>query len=183
MIPASQPKEARQQPGGPCRCEGVTGSGRLAVSDIEARLLALGALTTADLQIEWRRLYRATPPTRLSRDLLIRGVAYKVQEQAHGGLSLGIKRRLHSLSEGTDQRDGSAAAPAITMKPGTKLVREWHGHAHTVSVLDDGFEYRGERYPSLTRIAQRITGVHWSGPLFFGISKRRRAVVEGAADE
>jgi hypothetical protein len=91
---------------------------------------------------------------RLSRDLLIRGVAYKVQEQAHGGLSLGIKRRLHSLSEGSDQRDGSAAAPAITMKPGTKLVRQWHGHAHTVSVLDDGFEYRGERYPSLTRIAR-----------------------------
>jgi hypothetical protein len=69
------------------------------------------------------------------------------------------------------------------MKPGTKLIREWHGHAHTVSVLDDGFEYEGERYPSLTRIARRITGVHWSGPLFFGISKRRRAVVEGAADE
>jgi hypothetical protein len=66
------------------------------------------------------------------------------------------------------------------LKPGTKLVREWHGHAHTVSVLDDGFEYRGERYPSLTRIARRITGVHWSGPLFFGIGKRRRAV-EGAA--
>jgi hypothetical protein len=116
----------------------------------------------------------------LSRDLLIRGVAYKVQEQAHGGLSLGIKRRLHSLSEGSDLRGGASGAPAITLKPGTKLVREWHGHAHTVSVLDDGFEYRGERYPSLTRIARRITGVHWSGPLFFGIGKRRRAA-EGAA--
>jgi hypothetical protein len=180
MIPASQPKEARQQPSGPSRCEGVTGSGRLAVSDIEARLLALGALTTAELRIEWRRLYRGTAPIRLSRDLLIRGVAYKVQEHAHGGLSLGIKRRLHSLTEGSDQRDGSATAPAITMKPGTKLIREWHGQAHTVSVLDDGFEYEGERYPSLTRIARRITGVHWSGPLFFGISKRRRAVVEGS---
>ena len=57
------------------------------------------------------------------------------------------------------------------MKPGTKLVREWHGHAHTVNVLEDGFEYRGERYPSLTRIARRITGVHWSGPRFFGLAK------------
>ena len=149
---------------------------------MEARIIALEALPTADLRIEWRRLYRATPPTRLSRDLLTRGVAYRLQEQAHGGLSLSTKRRLHSLSEGADQRGGSAAAPAIALKPGTKLVREWHGHAHTISVLDDGSEYQGERYHSLTRIARRITGVHWSGPLFFGISKRRRTV-SGAADE
>ena len=183
MTAGPQYREARQETGGPSRCQDPDGGIQAEGADIEARIIALEALTTADLRIEWRRLYRATPPTRVSRDLLIRGVAYKVQEQAHGGLSLGIKRRLHSLSEGSDQRDGSAAAPAITMKPGTKLVREWHGHAHTVNVIDDGFEYRGERYPSLTRIARRITGVHWSGPLFFGISKRRRAVVEGAADE
>ena len=182
-MQVAQYKKARRETGGPSRCEDLAAGSQGEGSDIETWIIALEALTTADLQIEWRRLYRATPPTRVSRDLLIRGVAYKVQEQAHGGLSLGIKRRLHSLSEGSDQRDGSAAAPAITMKPGTKLVREWHGHAHTVSVLDDGFEYRGERYPSLTRIARRITGVHWSGPLFFGISKRRRVAVEGAADE
>ena len=130
----------------------------------------------------WLPSATRVPPTRLSRDLLIRGVAHKVQEQAHGGLSLGIKRRLHTLSEGVDQRGGSAAAPAIALRPGTKLIREWHGHAHTVSVLDDGFEYQGERFGSLSRVARRITGVHWSGPLFFGISKRRRAV-SGAADE
>jgi len=162
------------------RCEDLTAGSR-AETDIEGRIIALEALTTADLQIEWRRFYRTMPPTRLSRDLLIRGVAHRVQEQAHGGLSLSTKRRLRSLSDGADQRGGAAAAPAIALKPGTKLVREWHGHAHTVSVLDDGFEYQGERYPSLTRIARRITGVHWSGPLFFGISKRRR-VASGAAD-
>jgi len=67
------------------------------------------------------------------------------------------------------------------LKPGTKLIREWHGHAHTVSVLDDGFEYQGERFGSLSRVARRITGVHWSGPLFFGISKRRP--MEGGARE
>jgi hypothetical protein len=182
-MQVAQYKKARRETGGPSRCEDLDVGVRSEETDLETRIVALEALTTADLRIEWRRLYRATPPIRLSRDLLIRGVAYKVQEQAHGGLSLGIRRRLRSLSEGSDQRDRSAAAPAITMKPGTKLVREWHGHAHTVNVLDDGFEYEGERYPSLTRIARRITGVHWSGPLFFGISKRRRAVVEGAADE
>jgi Protein of unknown function (DUF2924) len=174
---------ARRETGGPFRREDLAVGSQAKGTDTEVRIIALEALTTADLQIEWRRLYRVTPLTRLSRDLLIRGIAYRVQEQAHGGLSLGTKRRLRSHSEGTGQRGGSAAAPAIALKPGTKLVREWHGHAHTVSVVDDGFEYQGERYPSLTRIARRITGVHWSGPLFFGISKRRRVAVEGAADE
>jgi hypothetical protein len=151
-------------------------------ADLEARLGALDALTTADLQIEWRRLYRTTPPTRLSRDLLIRGVAYMLQVSAHGGLSLSTKRRLRSLDDGSDRQGGPSATPAITLIPGTKLVREWHQHVHTVSVLDEGFEYQGVRYPSLSRIARRITGVHWSGPLFFGISKRRRTR-EAAADE
>jgi hypothetical protein len=172
-MQVAQYEKARRETGGPFRRADLAASSHGEEPDIEVRIIALEALTTADLQIEWRRLYRAMPPTRLSRDLLIRGVAYRVQEQAHGGLSLSTKRRLRSLSDGADQRGGSAAAPAIALKPGTKLVREWHGHVHMVSVLEDGFEYQGERYPSLTRIARRITGVHWSGPLFFGISKRR----------
>ncbi len=180
MNPVHQSNKARQETGEPSRCEGPTVCGHADSTDIEARVLALDALTTADLRIEWRRLYRVTPPTRLSRDLLIRGVAYRVQERAHGGLSLTTKRRLRALSEGSDQPSGLTATSTVKLKPGTKLVREWHQHAHTVSVLADGFEYQGERYRSLTRIARRITGVHWSGPLFFGISKRRR-VAEGAA--
>jgi hypothetical protein len=158
-------------------CQEIGGLVPGGANDLEARLGALEALSTADLRIEWRRLYRAASPTRLSRDLLLRGVVYVVQERAQGGLSLTNRRRLRSLSEDGDR---PAAAPAITLKPGTKLLREWHGHTHTVSVLEGGFEYDGERYPSLSRIARRITGVHWSGPLFFGISKRRQA---SAADE
>ena len=181
-MPVPQYEQARRETGGPSRRQDLAAGSQAKGTDTEVRIIALEALTTADLQIEWRRLYRTMPPTRLSRDLLMRGVAYGVQEQAHGGLSLGTKRRLRSLSDGADQRGRVAAAPAFTLKPGTKLVREWHGHAHMVSVLDDGFEYQGEHYPSLTRIARRITGVHWSGPLFFGISKRPR-VVSGAADE
>jgi Protein of unknown function (DUF2924) len=121
-----------------------------------------------------------TPPTRLSRDLLIRGVAYRVQEHAQGRLSLSIRRRLRSLSEASEQRRGPAAIP-ITLKPGTKLVRQWHGHVHTVKVLADGFEYQGERCPSLTRIARRITGMQWSGPVFFWI--RRQPSPAKAGDE
>jgi hypothetical protein len=77
----------------PFRREDLAAGSQAEGSDIEARIGALEALTTADLRIEWRRLYRATPPTRVSRDLLIRGVAYKVQEQAHGGLSAALSAR------------------------------------------------------------------------------------------
>jgi hypothetical protein len=173
MMPMPNSEQARQETGAPSRCEDLAAGSQLAVTDIEARIMALEALATSELRIEWRRLYRATPPTRLSRDLLLRGIAYMVQERAHGGLSLSTKRRLRSLCEGSDQRGGPTAG--ATLKPGTKLVREWHRQVHTVSVLDEGFEYQGERYRSLTRIARRITGVPWSGPRFFGISKRRRA--------
>jgi hypothetical protein len=173
-MPGSHDEEVHRGTGEPPRpapLASISGSG----GDIGARITALDALTIADLQIEWRRLYRAMPPTRLSRDLLVRGVAYKLQEQTHGGLSPGIQRRLRSLVEGPDKQSRSRPAPTVTLKPGTKLVREWRGHVHTVNVLDDGFDYRGQRYRSLTQIARLITGVHWSGPLFFGLNKRRQA--------
>jgi hypothetical protein len=174
-MPIAQQETARQEAGEPFHCEDPGTGSPAAGSDVGDRIIALEALTTADLRIEWRELYRVTPPTRLSRDLLMRGVAYKIQEQAHGSLSPSIRRKLRSLAEGSDGEGRSRAAPAVTLRPGTKLVREWHEHVHTVSVLEEGFEYRGGRFRSLTRIARQITGVHWSGPLFFGISKRRRA--------
>jgi hypothetical protein len=166
-----QHQKARRETGGPSRCEAEE-------TIVDARIIALDALATDELRIEWQRVYRATPPTRLSRDLLMRGVAYKIQEQTHGGLSFSTRRMLRSLRGGPEEQGRSRAAPAI-LRPGTKLVREWHQHAHTVSVLEDGFEYRGERYRSLTQIARQITGVHWSGPLFFGISKRRAVEAAG----
>jgi hypothetical protein len=138
------------------------------MGDIEAQILALGPLTIDELQTEWSRVYRAQPPIRLSRDLLLRGVAYRVQERAYGGLSLSTKRRLRTLSEGFDRQGAKGAAPTLKLKPGTKLVPEWHRQVHTVSVLDNGFEYQGETYRSLTGIARRITGSGWSGPRFSG---------------
>jgi len=166
-MPAPQYETARQETGEPSRCQDGP-----RCDDTGARITALAAMTTANLRIEWQKLYQTTPPTRLSRDLLLRGVAYKVQEQAYGGLSLRARRTLRSLSEHADHRGGLPAAPIVMLKPGTKLVREWHQHVHTVSVLDAGFEYRGKRYSSLTHIAKRITGSHRSGPLFFGLRNR-----------
>ncbi len=184
MTPVDQSIQARQETGGLSRrlpLAAAAGS-RPKGADVEARIVALQALTTADLPIEGSRLYRATPPTRLSRSLLLRGVAYRVQEHAQGGLRPSTKRMLRSLCEVSEQRGGPATAPAVMLKPGTKLVREWHGHVHTVSVLDDGFEYQGERYPSLTRIARRITGAHWSGPMFFGLKRQPSPTSRKAGD-
>lgn len=132
---------------------------------IDAKIAALQLMSTTDLQTAWQRLYQTPPPIRMSRDLLLRGVAYKIQEQAYGGLSLSTKRKLRSKT------DPPGGAP-VAFRAGTKLVREWHGRVHTVNTLENGFEYQGEHYRSLSRIARQITGVHWSGPLFFGISQR-----------
>ncbi len=183
MTPVDQSTEARQETGGLSRRRHLAAGSRPKGTVVEVQVAALEGLTTADLRIEWSRLYRATPPTRLSRNLLIRGVAYRVQEHAHGGLSLGTQRMLRSLCEGSEQRGGPAAAPGVTLKPGTKLVREWRGHVHTVNVLDDGFEFQGECYRSLTAIARRITGSHWSGPMFFGLKRQPSPASPTAGNE
>ena len=146
--------------------------------DIGTALAALETRTIQKLQSEWRKLYRAEPPRRLSRDLILRAIAYRIQERTHGGLGLATKRRLNTLAEELKTRGASHFDAAAILKPGTKLVREWHGRTHTVLVAEDGFEFDGQRYRSLTRVATLITGVRWSGPVFFGLRKRSRAASE-----
>ena len=108
--------------------------------DVAAESARLGVLTLFELRAEWRRLHRMQPPTRLSRDLLIRGITYKLQESALGGLSKSLMRKLEQ--RGVAPQEGSARkpAPSITLKPGTRLVREWHGVTHTVLVDADGVD-------------------------------------------
>ena len=142
---------------------------------LDERLAALGGLGLDQLRGEWRRLHRAAPPARLSRDLLLRSIAHRLQEDALGGLPPAAKRRLASLDRGLAAKGEPAVAPAVRLKPGTTLVREWHGRTHTVLVLaDGGFEHQGRRYASLTRLARAITGAHWSGPRFFGLLRGTR---------
>ena len=82
-----------------------------------------------------------------------------------------MRRRLQTLA-GEFEKKRASLDPGIVPKTGTTLVRQWRGHAHTVFVHEDGFEYEGQHYRSLTVIAKRITGAHWSGPRFFGLTKR-----------
>ena len=122
----------------------------------------------------WRRLYHTGPPPGLSRDLIIRGLADKLQQRAHGDPTRALQRRLRILAREFEKGAGSFDAGGV-LKTGANLVRRWRGHTHTVLVGEDGFEYDGQRYRSLTVIAERITGAHWSGPRFFGVNKRARA--------
>ena len=145
--------------------------------DIETEITAREKRAIQELRAEWRKLHRAEPPRRLSRDLILRAIAYRIQERTHGGLGLATKRRLNALAEELEAKGAAHFDPAIVLKPGTKLVREWHGRSHTVMVTEDGLEFDGQRYRSLTRVARLITGVHWSGPVFFGLKQRPRAAV------
>jgi hypothetical protein len=142
-------------------------------------IAGLQDLDTQTLRARWHKAFGHPAPRHMSRDLLLRALAYNVQEQAEGGLSKAVLRRLAKLADSNDKGVQAATLPAPRLRPGTRLVREWHGEIHQVIVLDNGFDYRGTRYPSLSRIAHEITGTRWSGPLFFGL--RNRASSSGVA--
>ena len=137
-------------------------------SSSPAHLAAPEAADLDELRCEWRRLYCREPP-RFSRDLLIRGISYRLQEIEHGGLNKSTRRKLKTLAKMFESTGRVAPDPGLSLKPGARLVREWHGRTHTVTVTEDGFEYAGTTYPSLTKIAKKITGAHWAGPRFFGL--------------
>jgi len=139
------------------------------------------APNSADARAEWRRLYRNEPP-RISRDLLLRGIAYRRQELEQGGLGKATRRKLKTLAKMFRTKGRVAPDPGLALKPGARLVREWHGRTHTVTVTEDGFEYAGASYPSLTKVAKKITGVHWSGPRFFGLVRAGAKSAKAAHD-
>jgi hypothetical protein len=126
-----------------------------------------------ELRREWRRLYHHDPP-RISRDLLTLGIAYRIQEIKHGGLGKATLRKLQTLAKTLRATGRVGPTPSLSLKPGARLVREWRGRTHTITVTEDGFEYAGTSYPSLTKIAKEITGAHWSGPRFFALQARDR---------
>jgi hypothetical protein len=138
--------------------------------ELSQRIAALNGLTAQQLRDEWRRLYRGQPP-RLSRDLLIRTIAYRMQELVYGGLSKATQRKLDALTKELKVKGSIVVTPDKSLRSGARLVREWRGKTHTVVVTEDGFEHAGKTFPSLTKIAHAITGAHWSGPRFFGLRK------------
>jgi hypothetical protein len=144
-----------------------------AAIDIAKALVRLSELTIFELRGEWQRLHRMPPPMRLSRDLLTRGITYKLQERAYGGLSTATARKLEQVAADPLSRGAAKPAPPISLKPGTLLVREWRGVTHMVLIRADGIEWRGQRYRSLSVVARKITGARWSGPRFFGLKRQQ----------
>jgi len=130
---------------------------------IEAEIAHLRSLALDALRRHWRVIFGRTPPADLSKDLLGRMIAYRLQERAFGGLDRESLRFLHGLA-----RHGGS--PRRRLKPGTVLVRDYHGQRHTVTVVCEGFDWQGATYPSLSAIARAITGTAWSGPRFFALA-------------
>ena len=176
MMRRTQDATARQHSGepSPVLSRGGNRTSRPAsehVAEVDRQIAELFNRSTQELRLAWRELHRTGPPQGLSRDLLIRALAYELQARAYGGASPALRRLWQSLAEASEK---GAVDRGIVLKAGTTLVRQWRGHTHTVLVSENGFEYEGERYRSLTMIAERITGAHWSGPRFFGLTRRGR---------
>lgn len=135
-----------------------------AIAELDRQLDRLATLSPSELRAEWPRVWGSVTP-RWSPDLLRLGIGYKLREKVHGGLKPTTLRELRRISS-------AAAHPKL--KPGTQLVRSWHGRTVSVIVTPDGFEFEGRAYASLTAIAKEVTGAGWSGPRFFGLKELAR---------
>jgi hypothetical protein len=141
-----------------------------------ARLAALKTTPTPQLKEQWRQLFEGEPPA-FNRRYLESRLAYRIQELAYGGLKPDTVRRLEKLGEELDGGNKAKRQTRADSRPvaGTRLIREYQGVEHCVTVRDDDFEYQGLPYKSLSAIARAITGTPWSGPVFFGLKSSARA--------
>ena len=144
-------------------------------TEISTKLQELPHLPKPELLALWQELFAKPAHPGLRRNLMIPVLAYRLQEQAYGGLKHSTRKRLQKLTAELEQNQKAPLALLPQLKAGTKLLRQWQGEMHEVLVADEGFEYRGQRYASLSEIAREITGTRWSGPLFFGLKQSRKA--------
>ena len=120
----------------------------------------------------WHKSFGRPASPGLRRELMLPILAFRIQELAHGGLRPETKATLQEFTSSLSSKGQNEARRRF--KSGTRLVREWKGKVHEVTITADGFEYQGETYKSLSPIACRITGTHWSGPAFFGTRKEKK---------
>ncbi len=134
---------------------------------LDEKLAGLATMSPAQLREEWQTTFGERAPD-FPTSMLRRVIAYKMQEEVLGGLPTSALRMLDVVADGVTPLPD---AP-IRLKPGSRLLREWNGKIHTVMVDEDGFNFDGRRFASLSHIAREITGSHWSGPRFFGLKRR-----------
>jgi hypothetical protein len=137
---------------------------------IEAEVNQIRSLGIDALRQRWRIMFGAVPPKGLTKDIIARMIAYRIQEEAFGGLEKETIKLLDRLARGDKPNELNRR-----LKAGTVLVREYQGERHTVTVVADGFLWGEKTYSSLSTIAQAITGTKWNGPRFFGLRSPREA--------
>ncbi len=144
-------------------------------SSVLKQIATLPQLSHAELKTLWREYFGVEPPA-YRRGFLIRGLAHRIQELTYGALKPAYQARLDAMIAGTEKpngggRPGRRPRQEVYLLEGTRLIREWKGVAHEVTVIEGGYEHQGRRYRSLSAVARAITGTQWSGPLFFGLRK------------
>ncbi len=140
-------------------------------------IAGLDALTRAGLGARFQELFGCPLPKSMSRALLRRIIAYRLQEIAAGGPNRALRQRLAKRARELQTTGTVTSTPAPQIKPGTRFLREWQGETHTVTVTEGGFQYQDRTYRSLSVIAREITGTRWSGPAFFGLTDRKRTPI------
>ena len=143
----------------------------------------LANMTRAQLCDTWARVVGKPVLHSASRELIINFIAWHLQARQHGGLNPAVQRKLERLAAAID-RGVPVRVPTASerLRPGTSLERAWRGETHSVTVLADGFAYRGQHYRSLSQIARRITGTRWNGPAFFGL-RQSNGKASGGSDD
>lgn len=136
---------------------------------LDSELAALPRCGLKELQQRWQELFGIAAPD-VSDDVLVRAIAYRLQEQAYGGLSASTSRKLRKIAADLrTNRKAVSLSDAPKIAPGVQLLREWNGETEVVEVTTSGFVWRGQTYRSLSAVARAMTGARWSGPRFFGL--------------
>ena len=146
----------------------------IAPDTVLARLAALPTTSIAELKAQWRTLFGTEPPP-FNRPYLQSRLGYRIQELHFGGLKPETLARLQALGDELERETKDGRRPRYSERPiaGTRLIREYRGVQHTVTVTATGFEWQGRPYQSLSAIARAITGTRWNGPVFFGLKSNR----------
>ncbi len=157
------------------KIDNLSGADPFLDKTVLSQLAALKKMSVRQLRDKWTTVFD-TPPVNFSRGNLEMRIAYRLQELSYGGLSRETRRMLNALADEIESKTPSRRTIGDLRSPvaGTRLVREWQGVEHTVTVLTEGFEWEGRTYKSLSAIARAITGTQWNGWRFFGIRESRR---------
>jgi hypothetical protein len=133
------------------------------------RVADLETMDRAALIAAWTDIFNTPVPKGLSRSFLRRFLATEIQTRRSGGLPARVRKAL------TQNNDRGQRSKSAALEPGSRLLREWNGVTHVVEVTEDGFLWNGQTRRSLSVIAREITGAHWSGPRFFGLTGKTRS--------